>query len=78
MIRKCHINMWTILVALKDFKIMETISNMTDFLSVEMFPPAINIWNEVACACAFTTTAGYQGAWFRDRGLQKSSLQVRS
>lgn len=39
MIRKCHINMWTILVALKDFKIMETISNMTDLLSVECFSP---------------------------------------
>lgn len=41
MVRKCHINMWIILVAPKDFKRMETIADTTDLLSLEFFPQTI-------------------------------------
>lgn len=37
MIRKCHINMPIIRGALEDFRIMETISDMADLLSLECF-----------------------------------------
>jgi hypothetical protein len=42
MIRKCHINMLIILGALKAFRIMETISDVADLLSLECFSQPIS------------------------------------
>lgn len=66
MLRKCHINMWISPVALPDFKIVETISNMADLLVSRMFlsQPRFGIkWLLLLWLWLLVT-----GAWLRERG----------
>lgn len=67
MLRKCHINMWIKPVALPDFKIVETISNMADLFVSRMFlsqPRFGTKWLLLLWLWLLFT-----GAWLRERGL---------